>query len=81
MRELIQKPLVREVLLMLVATVAAQLVFGLNDLLDLVETTKTWGDLLTSFTGWFGSFSFALVITIIKQSIIFAIEKLGKVAL
>lgn len=68
--------LLKEFFLMLVATVGVQLALGLNELLSAIEIAEDWGDLLTSTQTWVAAFGFALVVTAVKQSIVFVISKL-----
>lgn len=74
-----KSPLIREFLLLVVATIAVQLGLGLGQLLSLLETAEGWHDVVTSFGGWFDAFSFSLFLTITKQSIVWIIQKLAGV--
>jgi len=67
----------KEFILMLASTVAVQLALGLNELLGAFNTARSWEDLLTSFSAWAGAFSFALVVTVLKQSMAWAIARLA----
>lgn len=78
-RRLWDSPLIREFFLLVVATVAVQLALGLGDLLSMLETAQSWGDIILSFTSWFNAFSFALAITLIKQALVWAVQKLAGV--
>lgn len=72
-----ETPLAKEFILMLVSAAAVQLALGLTDLLNLIETAKNWSDLLTSGKAWLGAFSFALVVTLVKQALAWTIATLG----
>jgi hypothetical protein len=69
--------LLKEFLLMLASTVAVQLALGLNELLGAFDTARSWGDLLRSAQAWGGAFSFAVVTTVLKQSLAWAIARLA----
>jgi hypothetical protein len=71
----------KEFLLMLASAAAVQLALGLNDLMGAIETAQSWRDLLTSAQAWAGAFSFALVVTVVKQSLAWGIAKLGGASL
>lgn len=69
--------LAKEFILMLVSVIAVQLALGLNDLTKAIDTAQSWGDLLTSAQAWFSAFSFALVISVVKQAIAWSIARLA----
>lgn len=72
-----ENKVLRELILVVVSAAAVQLAFGLNELLGMIDTAKSWGDLIDSTKAWVGAFSFALVVTVIKQSIAWGIAALG----
>ena len=69
--------LAKEFILMLASVLAVQLALGLNDLTKAIDTAESWGDLLTSAQAWFSAFSFALVVSVVKQSLAWAISRLA----
>jgi hypothetical protein len=69
--------LAKEFILMLASVVAVQLALGLNDLTKAIDTAQSWGDLLTSAQAWFSAFSFALVVSVVKQALAWAVSRLA----
>lgn len=67
----------KEFILVVASAIAAQLAFGLADLVQMVDTAEDWSDLLTSVGGWVNAFTFALVITVLKQSMAWGIARLA----
>lgn len=80
-RRIWQNKWLKELVLFVAAGVAVQLALGLNELLGMVGTSKSWGDLLTSAQGWALTISFTLVQTAVKQGIAWALAHLGGTAL
>lgn len=71
----------KEFLLMLASVAAVQLALGLNELMGAIDTAQSWGDLLKSASAWAGAFSFALTVTVIKQSLAWGIARLAEAKL
>lgn len=69
--------LAKEFILMLASAGAVQLALGFNDLTKAIDTAQSWGDLLTSAQAWFSAFSFALVISVVKQALAWSIARLA----
>ena len=80
-RRIWENKLAKELVLFVAAGIAAQMALGLNELLGMVNTSKSWGALLTSAQGWALTFSFTLAQTVVKQGLAWAIAHLGGTAL
>lgn len=72
-----ENKITKEFLLLIITTVAAQLVLGLGELNASIETAKSWGDVITSGTAWAQAFSFSAGLTVLRQAIAWAIAKLA----
>lgn len=65
----------REIVLLIVAAVATQFAFSAAELTNAIDEATSWRELWTSGTAWLLAFSFALVQTVIKQFIAYALSR------
>jgi hypothetical protein len=70
------KPVVREGVLLIVSSVAVTLTLQLGDLLRILETDP---DPLTGIGPWFEGAWTAVLLTAIKQAVVYLILKLGNI--
>lgn len=64
-------PVVKELILFVATAAGLQLAVGLGQLVLELDQTTTWNDLFVTVTSWGEASSFALVVTVFRQSVAF----------